>query len=226
MFKRKPKVLTPQEMEEIRTKDFFDCILPGTIKFLSDHYILGDNYCCVWVIREYPPSTEEQAILSQLADRSGVTLRIYHRLVEAMEQRKIIQNATRRNRLKSGGNDVKENVRKDIQTILKTAIVVDSTLDEYGSELCERLERTAEALQKTFEMEDSLMEDFRKALETAREQNSGEPEDFCYMDAEQAREMIFAMCDRLDDPKEVMQHVRTACEMLEVWEPERNRAAN
>lgn len=45
----------------------------------------------------------------------------------------------------------KENVRKDIQTILKTAIVVDSTLDEYGSELCERLERTAEALQKTFE---------------------------------------------------------------------------
>ena len=120
----------------------------------------------------------------------------------------------------------KENVRKDIQTILKTAIVVDSTLDEYGAELCERLERTAEALQKTFEMEDSLMEDFRKALETAREQNSGEPEDFCYMDAEQAREMIFAMCDRLDDPKEVMQHVRTACEMLEVWEPERNRAAN
>ena len=46
------------------------------------------------------------------------------------------------------------------------------------------------------------------------------------MDAEQAREMIFAMCDRLDDPKEVMQHVRTACEMLEVWEPERKRAAN
>ena len=39
MFKRKPKVLTPEQMEEIRTKDFFDCILPGTIKFLSDHYM-------------------------------------------------------------------------------------------------------------------------------------------------------------------------------------------
>ena len=50
MFKRKPKVLTPKEMEEIRTKDFFDCIRPGTIKFLSDHYILGDNYCCVWAV--------------------------------------------------------------------------------------------------------------------------------------------------------------------------------
>ena len=43
MFQRKPKVLTPAEMEVIRTKDFFDCILPGTIKFLSDHYIVGDT---------------------------------------------------------------------------------------------------------------------------------------------------------------------------------------
>lgn len=44
MFKRKPKVLTPEQAEELRTKDFFDMILPGTVKFLSDHYILGDSY--------------------------------------------------------------------------------------------------------------------------------------------------------------------------------------
>ena len=113
MLKRKPKVLTPEQAEEIRTKDFFDMILPGTVKFLSDHYIVGDSYRCVWAIREYPPTTEEQAILSQLADRNGVTLRIYHRLVESMEQRKIIQNATRRNRLKSGGNDVSETIEAE-----------------------------------------------------------------------------------------------------------------
>lgn len=113
MLKRKPKILTPEQAEEIRTKDFFDMTLPGTIKFLSDHYIVGDSYRCVWAVREYPPSTEEQAILSQLADRSGVTLRIYHRLVESMEQRKIIQNATRRNRLKSGGNDVSESIEAE-----------------------------------------------------------------------------------------------------------------
>lgn len=113
MLKRKPKILTPEQAEEIRTKDFFDMILPGSIKFLSDHYIVGDSYRCVWAIREYPPSTEEQAILSQLADRNGVTLRIYHRLVESMEQRKIIQNATRRNRLKSGGNDVSESIEAE-----------------------------------------------------------------------------------------------------------------
>ena len=109
----KPKVLTPAQMEEIRTKDFFDMILPGSVKFLSDHYVVGDSYRSVWVIREYPPSTEEQAILSQLADRSGVTLRIYHRLLESMEQRKIIQNATRRNKLKSGGTDVNETIEAE-----------------------------------------------------------------------------------------------------------------
>lgn len=110
MFKRKPKVLTLAQVEEIRTKDFFDCILPSTIKFMTDHYIIGDSYRCVWVIREYPPTTEEQAILAQLADRSGVTLRIYHRLVESMEQRKIVQNATRRNKLKTGSDDMNETI--------------------------------------------------------------------------------------------------------------------
>ena len=113
MPKRKPKVLTPEQVEEIRTKDFFDCILPSTIKFFSDHYIVGDSYRSVWAIREYPPSTEEQAILSQLADRNGVTLRIYHRLVESMEQRKIIQNATRRNTMKSGGNDMNDTIEAE-----------------------------------------------------------------------------------------------------------------
>lgn len=113
MFKRKQRVMTPEEMEVLRTKDFFDCILPGVVKFFSDHYIVGDSYRCVWVIREYPPSTEEQAILSQLADRNGVTLRIYNRLVESMEQRKIMQNATRKNKLMSGGNDVNETVEAE-----------------------------------------------------------------------------------------------------------------
>ena len=164
MFKRKPKVLTPQEQEEIRTKDFFDMILPGTIKFLSDHYIIGDSYRCVWAIREYPPSTEEQAILSQLADRSGVTLRIYHRLVESMEQRKIIQNATRRNKLKSGGTDVNEtieaegnlqdviellaNLRKNREPLLHCSVFIElkarnmDALKELQSEIAMELTRS------------------------------------------------------------------------------------
>ncbi|WP_300685556.1 VirB4 family type IV secretion system protein [Acutalibacter sp. 1XD8-36] len=108
--KKKNKKMNPAQLEAVRTKDFFDCILPGSVRFMSDYYIVGDSYRSVWVVREYPPSTKEQAILSQLADRSGVTLRIYHRLVEPMEQRKILQNATRKNKLMSGGNDVNETI--------------------------------------------------------------------------------------------------------------------
>lgn len=164
MFKKKPKVLTPEELEVVHTKDFFDMVLPGTVKFLSDHYIVGDSYRCVWVIREYPPSTEEQAILSQLADRNGVTIRIYHRLVEAMEQRKIIQNATRRNRLKSGGNDVNEtieaegnlqdviellaNLRKNKEPLLHCSVFIElkardmDALKELQSEIAMELTRS------------------------------------------------------------------------------------
>ena len=102
-----------EKQERLAIKDFFDRILPGVLKFYSDHYICGDSYRCVWAVKEYPPSTEEQAILSQLADRSHITLRIYNRLVDSAEQRKIIQNATRRNRLRSGGDDVQETVEAE-----------------------------------------------------------------------------------------------------------------
>ncbi|MBQ3194977.1 MAG: DUF87 domain-containing protein [Clostridia bacterium] len=110
---KRQKALTPAQVEEAQTKDFFDMILPGTIKFFTDYYIVGDSYRSAWVIREYPPSTEEQAIMSQLADRNGVTLRLYSRLVESLEQRKIIQNATRKNKLKSGGNDMNDTIEAE-----------------------------------------------------------------------------------------------------------------
>ena len=112
-MKRKPKVMTPEQAEEFRTKEFCDMICPGIIKFMTDHYIVGDSYRCVWAIREYPPTTDTQAILAQLADRSGVTLRMYHRLVDAAEQDKIMQNATRRNRLMSNGSNVTETIQAE-----------------------------------------------------------------------------------------------------------------
>ena len=102
-----------EKQERRRTKDFFDRIAPSTIRFYAGHYIVGDSYRCAWAIREYPPSTDEQAIFSRIADKSGVTLRIYHRLVEPMEQRKIIQNAMRKNKLKTSGTDMTETVEAE-----------------------------------------------------------------------------------------------------------------
>ena len=115
------KNVSLEKQEIIRTKDFFDVIAPGTIKFFVDYYIVGDSYRCAWAVREYPPATDEQAILSRVADRNGVTVRVYHRLVEPMEQRKIIQNATRKNRMKTTGNDVTEAVEAEgnLQDVLE-----------------------------------------------------------------------------------------------------------
>lgn len=49
-------------------------------------------------------------MFSQLADRNNLTVRLYSRLVDALEQRKIIQNATRKNKLSTGSNDAMENI--------------------------------------------------------------------------------------------------------------------
>lgn len=117
----KTKVITPEQLEEIRTKDYFDCIAPATIKFYTDYYIIGDSYRCCWVIKEYPPSTDELAILSLLSDKSGVTLRIFNRLVDPMEQRKILQNAMRKNTMKTTSNDVNDTVQaeENIQDVVE-----------------------------------------------------------------------------------------------------------
>lgn len=34
-FKRKPKVLTPEQAEEIRVQEFFDRVAPSTVKFFK-----------------------------------------------------------------------------------------------------------------------------------------------------------------------------------------------
>ena len=164
LFKRKPKELTPEQQEVIHTKEFFDCVAPGTIKFLADSYVVGDSYRCAWAIKEYPPSTEEQAILSQLADRNGVTLRIYHRLVEPMEQRQIVNNANRKNRLMAGDNDLNQaieaegnlqdvvtllaNLRKNREPLLHCAVFIElkakdpEALKELQSDIAMELTRS------------------------------------------------------------------------------------
>ena len=108
---RKKKNLTDEQLEIISTKDFFDRTVPGIIKFYTDHYICGNFYKSCWAVTEYPTSTEETAILAHLADRNGVTLRIYNRLVTSMEQRKIVQQAMRKNHMMTTTNDVNESIK-------------------------------------------------------------------------------------------------------------------
>ena len=96
---------------EAQLKDFFDLVAPSAVKFMADHFIFGDTYRCVWAVREYPPATSDQAILSRFGDKENVTLHIYSRYVDAAEQRKIIQNAQRKNKMLSTSEDLQESIK-------------------------------------------------------------------------------------------------------------------
>ena len=98
MKKKKVKPVIPQA-EEIKVKSFFDMVAPSVVKFFPDHFICGNTYRCVWALREYPTSTDEQAILRHLGEKNGVTLRIYTRQVSPTEEKRIIHNATNKNKM-------------------------------------------------------------------------------------------------------------------------------
>ena len=108
---KKKQLPVQVDKAEAQLKDFFDMVAPSAVKFMADHFIFGDTYRCVWAIREYPPATSDQAILSRFGDKENVTLHIYSRYVDAAEQRKIIQNAQRKNKMLSTSEDLQESIK-------------------------------------------------------------------------------------------------------------------
>ena len=128
---------------EAYVKDFFDMIVPTTVKFNVDHYICGDSFRSVWAIKEYPPQTSNQAILSRFGDKEAVTLHMYTRFVDGVEQRKILQNASRKNKMLASSNDIADfvtgegnledvvkllnDLRKNREPLLHCAVFVELT---------------------------------------------------------------------------------------------------
>ena len=97
--------------ENIMVKGFLDMIAPSIVKFNVDHYIFGNTYRCVWALREYPTSTQEQAILRHLGEKNGVTLHIYTRQVSPAEEKRIIHNAANKNRMETANtNDLQQTI--------------------------------------------------------------------------------------------------------------------
>ena len=123
-IKRKKKAaLKP---EAVPPKDFLDMIAPAAVKFNTDSYILGGAYHCTLALRGYPTSTEELALLRHLGEKSGVTLRLYTRQVNAAEERAILHNATNKSRMERGNtNDMKQSITaeanlQDVATLITT----------------------------------------------------------------------------------------------------------
>lgn len=131
-------------------KTFLDMIAPSVIKFNVDHFICGNTFRCVWALREYPTVTEEQAILRHLGEKDGVTLRIYTRQVTPTEEKRIIHNATNKNRMNTANtSDLQESVTaesnlQDVVTLVSTmhrnrepllhcAVYIELTASDYDS---------------------------------------------------------------------------------------------
>ncbi|WMI82426.1 VirB4 family type IV secretion system protein [Anaerotignum sp. MB30-C6] len=131
-------------------KTFLDMIAPSVIKFNVDHFICGNTFRCVWALREYPTVTEEQAILRHLGEKDGVTLRTYTRQVTPTEEKRIIHNATNKNRMNTANtSDLQESVTaesnlQDVVTLVSTmhrnrepllhcAVYIELTANDYDS---------------------------------------------------------------------------------------------
>ncbi len=98
-------------VEEPYIKDFLDMVAPSVIDFKVDHYLCGNTCRCVWALREYPTSTDEQAILRHLGEMDRVTIRIYTRQVTPSEERRIIHNAANKHRMsRSSTEDLQQTV--------------------------------------------------------------------------------------------------------------------
>ena len=118
-------------------QEFLDMIAPSVIRFETDHFICGNTYRCVWALREYPTSTDEQAILSHLGEKDGVTLRIYTRHVTPVEERKIISNAANKNRMDRGNT-----------SDLQTTVLAESNLQDVAA-IVAQMHRNREPLLHT-----------------------------------------------------------------------------
>ena len=90
---KKKKRMAQAKVPEPHPKDFLDLIAPSAVRFNTDHAVCGDLYRCTMALRSYPATTEELALLRNLGEKSGVTLRIYTRKVTSAEEEKILHNA-------------------------------------------------------------------------------------------------------------------------------------
>lgn len=114
----------------------------------------------------------------------------------------------------------KTKAEESVRIIMKAAMVKIFTVDPCGEDALQRLEQTAESIRKTFGLDGKIMDEYRIKVAAAKEVGIITSELY-HAEAEQVRDVIYVMCGRLDDPKEVMKHVRSAGEIIDIWNPEK-----
>ena len=106
-----------------------------------------------------------------------------------------------------------------IDTIKKTSLAVISLLEEdEENEFVTELEYTAESLVKHHNLDETVMADYQNKMQIARKEDVPRV-NVSISEVELARLVILKMCDCLDNPKEIMRHVRVAFDVMAMWEP-------
>jgi type IV secretory pathway VirB4 component len=113
--------------------DKIDMIAPTKIRFFPTFYVCGDTYRSTWAISEYQKSTEQQAILRHLGDKENITLRIYSRIVNTEEKRKILMSNFNRTQMLKNENDINDRVEAEVD--MNNQIKLMSTLAKTNESL-------------------------------------------------------------------------------------------
>ena len=114
-------------------------------------------------------------------------------------------------------NQTENKIQQGINTICKTAIVVRDTMEEDGHDLIDALDDVVESIIISYSLDDEMLVGYRAVVEGGREYAGNKEPIVTPTEAAMAQNMIFEFCDTLTDPKEIMDHVRAACEMVKVW---------
>lgn len=105
-----------------------------------------------------------------------------------------------------------------IDIIKRTAIAVISLLEpNEENEFVSGLEYTAESLVKHHGIEENVISDYRDAMEKAWQEDMPKVS-VNGSEVETVRSAIFEMCDTLENPKEIMRHMRTAFDIIGMWD--------
>ena len=114
----------------------------------------------------------------------------------------------------------KTEVEASIHIIMKAAIIKIFSADPCCEEVLEQLEQTAEKICKTFGLKGKIMDEYRSKVMSAKEIQMITSELYP-VEVERVRDVIYEMCDQLDDPKEIMKYIRTTGKIMDIWNPEK-----
>ena len=153
MAKKKKKRAAPKPPTVQRPKEFLDLIAPGAIQFNTDNFVFGNTYRTVMMLRGYPPTTEEQALLRQLGELEGVTVHLAVRKVSAAEEEAILHAATNKSRMeRSNISNVKQSVTAEAKLQDTASLILGMRRDRepllHTSVFLELTARTMEELQR------------------------------------------------------------------------------